>query len=190
MLVADAVMDAGQPGLEVGKDEVDDRQILFCHLGIAPLGDGEMLVAALAKTGVTGPVVSGNRGTCGNGTLDEAAERGGAAIGHDGKPNAPGVTTALTLVELCAGFALANLDGAGDQHLVRDAPAFSSRPTTDIAFIDFDVLAKPAANPILIWSNHTGTQLVQDLESGFVTRKPDLALELHGRHAGVWLATR
>jgi len=143
-----------------------------------------MLVAALAKTGVTGPVVSGNRGTCGNGTLDEAAERGGAAIGHDGKPNAPGVTTALTLVELCAGFALANLDGAGDQHLVRDAPAFSSRPTTDIAFIDFDVLAKPAANPILIWSNHTGTQLVQDLESGFVTRKPDLALELHGRHAG------
>src|SRR5271157_4497891 len=112
-----------------------------------------MLVAALAKTGVTGPVVSCNRGTCGNGTLDEAAERVGAAIGHDGKPNAPGVTTALTLVELCARFALANLDGAGDQHLVSDAPAFSSRPTTDIAFIDFDVLTRPAANPILIWSN-------------------------------------
>lgn len=141
MLVADAVMDAGQPGLEVGKDEMDDRQILFCRLGIVPLGDGDMLVAVLAETGVAGPIVSGNRGTCGNRTLDEAAERVVTAIGHNRKPNAPSVTTAFALVELCVRFALANLDGTGDQHLVSDAPAFSSRPTTNIAFIDFDVLA-------------------------------------------------
>src|SRR5271170_5274675 len=39
MLVADAVMDAGQPGFQVGKDEMDDRQIRLGHPGIAPFGD-------------------------------------------------------------------------------------------------------------------------------------------------------
>ena len=181
MLVADAVMDAGQPGLEVGKDEVDDRQILFCHLGIAPLGDGEMLVAALAKTGVTGPVVRVTEVPAATAlsTKPQSAAALRSARWQGNAPARPSLRSS-SLCRVCGGEPRRR----GDQHLVRDAPAFSSRPTTDIAFIDFDVLAKPAANPILIWSNHTGTQLVQDLESGFVTRKPDLALELHGRHAG------
>ena len=66
MLVADAVMDAGQPGLEVGKDEVDDWQILFRHLGIAPLGDGEMLVAALERALIGRYALVGSFAQCGS----------------------------------------------------------------------------------------------------------------------------
>jgi hypothetical protein len=35
MLVADAMMDAGQPSFQVGEDEMDDRQIRLGHLRIA-----------------------------------------------------------------------------------------------------------------------------------------------------------
>ena len=99
MLVADAVMNATQPGLEVGKDEMDHRQILLGHLGIAPLGDSEVFVAALAEADVATPVVSNDLRSRRNGALNEAAERLGAAIGHDGKPDTPSVTARLAFFE-------------------------------------------------------------------------------------------
>ena len=40
---------------------MDDRQILLGHLRIAPLGDGEVFVAALAEAGVAAPVVGDDR---------------------------------------------------------------------------------------------------------------------------------
>ena len=65
-----------------------------------------------------------------------------------------------------------------------NAPALATRATADPGFIDFDVIAGSAADPILIRSNHAGAELVEDLKGGFVTGKPDLALELCGGHAG------
>jgi hypothetical protein len=56
MLVADAMMDAGQARFQVGEDEMDD----LGHLRIAAFGHGEMLVATLAEAGVAGPVIRGN----------------------------------------------------------------------------------------------------------------------------------
>ena len=44
MLVADAMMGAVEPGLQVGKDEMDDRQKYLGDLGIAALGNGEVRV--------------------------------------------------------------------------------------------------------------------------------------------------
>ena len=62
-----------------------------------------------------------------------------------------------------------------------NAPALATRATADPGFIDFDVIAGSAADPILIRSNHAGAELVEDLKGGFVTGKPDLALEIRKR---------
>ena len=56
VLVAHAVMNATQPRLQVGEDEMNDRQILLSDLGVS-LGDGEVFVAALGEAGIAGPIV-------------------------------------------------------------------------------------------------------------------------------------
>lgn len=38
MLMADTVMDAIEPGLEVGEDQVNDRQKILGHFGVAAFG--------------------------------------------------------------------------------------------------------------------------------------------------------
>jgi hypothetical protein len=159
MLGADAVMNGGQPGLEVGKDAVDDRQILFRYLPIAPLGDSEMLVAALAMTDEPdqSSVVTGVPAATTLSTKPQSASalRSGTIASRTRLRN-DRACAYRAWCRICAG----DLDGAGNQRLLSNAAAVSSRPTTDIAFIDFDVLTRPAANPILIWSNHTGTELM------------------------------
>ena len=177
VLVTDPVMDAVQPRFQVCEDEMDDWQILLGDLRIAPFSDGEVFVAALGKAGVAAPVV-------GNGALHEAAEQLRAAVRHDGEPNPPGIATTLPLVELGARLALANLHSAGDKNLIVDATAFAARPAASPGFIDFDVLAGPAADPVLIRAHHPRAELVEDLERRLVARQAKLSPKLHGRHAG------
>jgi hypothetical protein len=57
MLCADPVMSAEQPRLEVGEYEMDDRQEIVGHFRIATFGNGLVVVAALAQSGVAGPIV-------------------------------------------------------------------------------------------------------------------------------------
>ena len=146
--------------------------------------DGEVFVAALGKAGVAAPVVGNERRARHNGALNEAAERLRAAVRHDGEPNPPGIATTLPLVELGARLALANLHSAGDKNLIVDATAFAARPAASPGFIDFDVLAGPAADPVLIRAHHPRAELVEDLERRLVARQAKLSPKLHGRHAG------
>lgn len=95
-----------------------------------------------ADAGVATRVVGDDLRARRDGAFDEATERVGAAIDHDGEPNTPGVTAALALVELGALFALADLDSGGDQHFVGDAPALAARSTADIGFIDHVVVRR------------------------------------------------
>jgi len=150
VLVTDPVMGAVQPRFQVCEDEMDDWQILLGDLRIAALGDGEVFVAALGEPGVAAPVVGDERRARHNGTLDEAAERLRASVRHDGEPNTPGIATTLPLVELGTRLALTNLHSTDDKNLIVDATAFAARPATDPGFIDFNVLAGPAADPVLI----------------------------------------
>ena len=182
--VTDPVMDAVQPRFQVCEDEMDDWQILLGDLRIAPFSDGEVFVAALGKAGVAAPVVGDERRARHNGALNEAAERLRAAVRHDGEPNPPGIATTLPLVELGARLALANLHSAGDKNLIVDATAFAARPAASPGFIDFDVLAGPAADPVLIRAHHPRAELVEDLERRLVARQAKLSPKLHGRHAG------
>ena len=143
-----------------------------------------MFVAALGKAGVAAPVVGDERRARHNGALNEAAEQLRAAVRHDGEPNPPGIATTLPLVELGARLALANLHSAGDKNLIVDATAFAARPAASPGFIDFDVLAGPAADPVLIRAHHPRAELVEDLERRLVARQAKLSPKLHGRHAG------
>ena len=54
MLVANAVVDTDQPRLQVGENQMDDRQVLLGNLWITTLGNSEVLIAALTEA-------SGNR---------------------------------------------------------------------------------------------------------------------------------
>ena len=72
MLRADAVMDAAQPGFEIGEDEVDDRQKGFGDLHIAPFRDSCVEIVALGKASVAAPVVGDNGGAWRHGAFDEA----------------------------------------------------------------------------------------------------------------------
>ncbi len=184
VLVAHAVMNATQPRLQVGEDAMNDRQILLSDLGVASLGDGEVFVAALGEAGIAGPIVGDDRRTRSNGALDKAAERFRAAVWHDSESDTSGVATALPLIELGSRLALSHFNGAGDKKLVVNAPALAARAAADPGFVDFDMVAGLAADAVLIRPNHTSAELVEDLKGGFVTGKPDLALELCGRHAG------
>ena len=48
MLRAHAVVDAVEPGLQIGEDEVDHRHELFGNFGVAAFGDCMVVVAPLA----------------------------------------------------------------------------------------------------------------------------------------------
>ena len=149
-------------------------------LGVASLGDGEVFVAALGEAGIAGPIVGDDRRTRSNGALDKAAERFRAAVWHDSESDTSGVATALPLIELGSRLALSHFNGAGDKKLVVNALALAARAAADPGFVDFDMVAGLAADAVLIRPNHTSAELVEDLKGGFVTGKPDLALELCG----------
>lgn len=182
MLMTNPVMSSSQPGFEVGEHQMDNRQIFFGNLRVAALGDSNMLEPTFLEFAVAAPVISNNRRTLLDRSLHKAAQRCCAAIRRHGKPDATGVTPVPALVQRGAGFALFHFDSAGNQHHIVDATAFAACPTTNPCFVCFYVLSLDAADPVLVGPNHTGAQLVEYLESGFVARQPELALELHRRH--------
>ncbi len=92
MLVANAVVDPDQPRLQVGENQMDDRQVL--------LGNSEVLIAALTEASIAAPIVSNDQRSRRDGALDEPTERLGATVEHDGEPNASGIASVFPVVEL------------------------------------------------------------------------------------------
>ncbi len=88
MLVANAVVDTDQPRLQVGENQMDDRQVLLGNLWITTLGNSEVLIAALTEASIAAPIVSNDQRSRRDGALDEPTERLGATVEHDGEPNA------------------------------------------------------------------------------------------------------
>ena len=53
MLVANAVVDTDQPRLQVGENQMDDRQVLLGNLWhFTTLGNSEVLIAALTEASI------------------------------------------------------------------------------------------------------------------------------------------
>ena len=71
MLVANAVVDTDQPRLQVGENQMDDRQVLLGNLWITTLGNSEVLIAALTEASIAAPIVSNDQRFRRDGALDE-----------------------------------------------------------------------------------------------------------------------
>ena len=105
MLVANAVVDTDQPRLQVGENQMDDRQVLLGNLWITTLGNSEVLIAALTEASIAAPIVSNDQRSRRDGALDEPTERPGATVEHDGEPNASGIRVRpFRLSNLVPGF--------------------------------------------------------------------------------------
>src|SRR5271166_6601600 len=96
MLRADAVVDAVEPGLQIGEDEVDHRHELFGHFGVA------RHARRLAGDEVSGP--------------EPDAERRMTAL-HDGADQETGLAAARTALQNT--WSGDNAEGLGDQAAMR-----------------------------------------------------------------------
>ena len=180
MLRADTVMDADQPRLKIGKDEMDDGQELLCHFGIPTFGNGVVIVPTLSQARVAAPIVRDDQCPRGDGATHKSAKRFGASVSEDRQPNAPRITPISSLVLRGSRLSVAHLNGAGDQNLVVYTPTFAARSATDPAFIHLYMLVRTATDAVPIRANHSGAQFVENLKSCLITRNPKLPLELHG----------
>src|SRR5208282_1330340 len=183
MLGADPVMDAVDPSLQIGEDQVDDRQEFLCDLWVSAFGDRVVVKTALAKAGIAAPVVGDDQRSGSDGVLDESAERLCATVGYDGQTNTSRVATVFPIVELGSRLPVTHLHGAGDENLVMNAPAFASGPSSNPRFVHFDMLLRLAADLVALGAHHPGAELVKDAEGCFVARQAELPLKLNGRHS-------
>ena len=127
-----------------------------------------MPVATLLQTGVAFPIVSDNQRSRLNGALHKSAQRLGATVWHDGKPDAPCIASPFPLIELGAWFALAYINCCHHQGHVMNTAAFAPRAPTDEGLIDFHMLYRTAANAILIGTHHASAKFMQKRECGLI----------------------
>jgi hypothetical protein len=184
MLRADPVVDTDQPGLEISKDEMDDGQELFYYFGIPTFSNGVVIVPALSQARVAAPIVRDDQCPRGDGATHKSAKRFGASVSGDRQPNASGIAPIPSFVLRGSRLPVADFDGAADQNLVVNTPAFAARSATDPAFVHLDMLVRTATDAVSIRANHSGAQFVENLKSCLITCNPELPSELHGRHAG------
>lgn len=184
MLRADAMMDTAQPGFEVGKYEMSDGHELFGNLWIAPFRDGYMDIAVLGEPGVAAPIICDDSGARCHDAFHEAAERIGAPVRHQGKPDPSGIAATASRIELGAGLSLPYLDCGSDEGLMVNASTLSARTPAHPGFIGLNVFFRFSADTVLVGAHHADAELMKDLEGGLVARQSELPLELDGRHAG------
>ena len=76
-------------------------------------------------------------------------------------------------------FALAHFDGSNDGCHIVVSSTCPARAAANKTFVHFHGIL--SANHVAFWANHSGTEFVQDLESGFVTGKAKLPFGIGGR---------
>ena len=98
MLGADPVMDAVDPGLQVGENQVDDRQEFLRDLRVSAFGDCVVVRSALSEASIAAPVVGDDQRSGSGGVFDESAERMSATVGDDSETNTPRGATVFPIV--------------------------------------------------------------------------------------------
>jgi len=73
MFFADPVMDAVDPTLQIGKDQVDDRQEFLRDLRVAAYGDWMVVKSAISQASISTPVIGDDQRSGNNGVFDESA---------------------------------------------------------------------------------------------------------------------
>ena len=98
VLLAHPVMDTPNPGLQVGKNQVDHGQVCLGLGVVAPGWDWELVVSELGESPVSLPAIGDHHGVGMNGVSDKATENFAAPIRDHGETNPPGVTSGPALV--------------------------------------------------------------------------------------------
>ena len=75
-------------------------------------------------------------------------------------------------------FPQADFDGSDNNGFIV-ATLSALRPPAYKALINFDQMF--SADGVTIWADHSGSELMEYLEGGFIPRKAELSLELEGR---------
>ncbi len=190
MLGADPVMDAVDPGLQVGKDQVDDRHEFLRDLWVSALGECVVVKSALAKASVAAPVVGHDQRPGSDGVFDESAERISTTVGDDSETNTSRVATVFPIVEFGSRLPVTHLYGTRDENLVMHAAAFASGPSSDPRFIHFNMVLRLAANLVVVGAHHPGAGLMEDAEGRLVTRQAKCRWNWTADIPGVWLAIK
>ena len=61
--------------IQIGEDEMVDRQIVLGNLWVAALGNGKVFIPALAEAGISTPIVSDGQRPRSNGALHEPTKQ-------------------------------------------------------------------------------------------------------------------
>ena len=170
------MMDTAQPSFEVGKYQIDNGHELFGNLRIALFRNGHVVIAVLDEAGVTAPIVGDDSGARCHDVFHEAAERIGAPIRNQDKPDASGVAATPSRIELGAGLSLSYLDRGSNEGLMVNASALSARSAAHPGFISFDVFSGFSADTVLVGVNHADAELMKNLEGGLVPRQSELSV--------------
>ena len=185
MLRTDAVMDAAQPGFEIGEDEVNNGQEGFGDLWITALRNSGMEVVEITKLRVATPVVGNDGGAGRDSAFDKSAQRSGASIRDHGESDTSGIPPVLSLIETAAPLALSHLDGAGHENHVVNASSLAASTAANIGFIGLDDITELPADSVLIRANHASAELMENLEGGLVARQSELPLDWMADMPGV-----
>ena len=190
MLVANAVVDTDQPRLQVGENQMEDRQVLLGNLWITTLGNSEVLIAALTEASkpLQSSVTISDPGATVLSTNPQSDSL--ATVEHDGEPNASGIASVFPVVALGARLSMTHLDGTGDENLVVNTTAFPTRSPANPGFVHLNMVLGLSTDPVLVGPHHARAELVENLKGRLVARKTKVPLKLHGGHAGRLLATR
>lgn len=175
-----AMMCPLDPGFQVAENEMDHGQMRLSFVRIAAERQRLMAVSHFGKAGVASPAIGTQGGAARNVVFDKAGKRIGATIRYDAKPQSSRIDAASVLLAIVR--TRPNLYGADYDGLVMDSSTFTARLAADHAFVNLDWML--AANGIALWTNHTGTELVEYLKGRLVATESKLPLELNGGLAG------
>ncbi len=190
-----AMMRSVDPCLQIRKDKVGHRQMLFRFLGVAAERKRAVRVAHLAQVAISAPAVSSDNRSSRDAVFDECGERFGVAPRTNGfacaRDNAEAQTAGInqflgrdtafvsglpfSAAIFCV-LACPDFNRANDRCLVVDASSLASRSSADATFVYLNGMG--SSDSVAIWPNHTSAQLVKHRERCFVCGDSELALKL------------
>ncbi len=182
VLLADAMVSTHQPSLQIREGDVDHRKVGLGFLALAIEHHGLMRVPQVEQIVVATPSVGAHHGALDDVLLHEPRERLGTAVWHETQAQPSCIDGSVGLFAMNAERLKADFDGASNRRFMVDATALAFGTPTHQRFIHLD--GPICANPVSVGANHASAELVEHLESGFVSSQPKLALKLHRRDAG------
>src|ERR1019366_451875 len=187
------MMRAENPCLQIGEDKVNHGQVGVGLLRIAREDDRLLLVAWRRQFPVNAPAIGSHRRTFCDAVRYKRDQAVGVAAFYHSQPEPARVNEFLerhaALMVLAVFrrtvfgvFTQPDLYGPDDRCPVVHPFALAPRAPANQALVHLDGVH--AADAVALWPNHTGPELMENLEGCFVARKSELALELKCGLAG------